>query len=49
MRIQVALKCSECGNKNYYTTREKNKKEKLSLRKYCPKCNKHTVHNETKA
>ena len=49
MRIQVALKCSECGNKNYYTTRERNKKEKLELRKYCPKCNKHTKHVETKA
>ncbi|MCD6103975.1 MAG: 50S ribosomal protein L33 [Thermotogaceae bacterium] len=48
MRVKVALKCSECGIKNYYTDRNKNRKEKLKLRKYCPRCGKHTMHNETK-
>ncbi|PLV56590.1 50S ribosomal protein L33 [Thermotoga sp. SG1] len=49
MRVLVALKCSKCGNKNYYTTKNKDKRAKLELRKYCPKCNSHTIHNETKA
>lgn len=49
MREVIALKCSKCGNKNYYTTKNKDKKAKLVLRKYCPKCNTHTEHQETKA
>ncbi len=48
MRNKISLKCSVCGTKNYYTDKNKNAKEKLSLRKYCPKCDKHTVHNEAK-
>ncbi|HOQ40414.1 MAG TPA: 50S ribosomal protein L33 [Fervidobacterium sp.] len=48
MRVQIGLKCEECGNRNYYTTKEKSKKDKLRLKKYCPKCNKHTFHSETK-
>ncbi|MEJ5230027.1 50S ribosomal protein L33 [Pseudothermotoga sp. U03pept] len=48
MRNKISLKCSVCGTKNYYTDKGKNTKEKLSLRKYCPKCDKHTVHNEAK-
>ncbi|AEH50938.1 50S ribosomal protein L33 [Pseudothermotoga thermarum] len=48
MKIKVALKCSECGRRNYYKDKNKNSKVKLSLRKYCPFCNKHTVHNEVK-
>lgn len=48
MRVKIALKCSVCGNKNYYTEKNNTKKAKLSLRKYCPSCNKHTEHVETK-
>ncbi|ABV33037.1 MULTISPECIES: 50S ribosomal protein L33 [Pseudothermotoga] len=48
MRVKISLKCSECGKKNYYTDKNKTAKEKLSFRRYCPKCNKHTVHSETK-
>lgn len=49
-RGPVTMKCSVCGE---ITTRptEKNKKntvDKLSLKKHCPKCRKHTEHNEKK-
>ncbi len=48
-RIIVALKCEECGNKNYTTTKnKKNNTGKLKLKKYCPKVKKHTMHQETK-
>jgi len=43
----VKLVCSECKNSNYHTFRNKKKvKEKLSLKKYCKFCKKHTDHNE---
>ena len=48
-RIEVVLRCSECKLRNYNTF--KNKKtntEKLELKKYCPFCRKHTLHQETK-
>ncbi|MCM8772381.1 MAG: 50S ribosomal protein L33 [Candidatus Omnitrophica bacterium] len=49
MREIVSLVCSECKNKNYYTTKNKKvKKEKLQLNKYCPSCKKHTLHVEGK-
>ncbi|MCS7201602.1 MAG: 50S ribosomal protein L33 [Dictyoglomus sp.] len=47
MRVHVILACTECKNRNYIT--EKNKKndpDRLELKKYCPKCKKHTAHRE---
>lgn len=49
MAEKVILTCTECLSRNYVT--EKNKKaqsQRLELRKFCPKCNKHTIHKETK-
>lgn len=49
MADKVTLVCTECLSRNYTT--EKNKKtqtERLEIRKYCPKCNKHTLHKESK-
>lgn len=44
----VTLACSECGRENYHTRRNKNNTQrKLSLRKYCQWCRKHTEHKET--
>ena len=48
-RGPITLKCTECGN-NIRPT-EKNKKntvDKITISKYCPKCNKHTEHKEQK-
>lgn len=46
---KVVLTCTECLSRNYTT--EKNKKtntQRLEIKKYCPKCGKHTLHKETK-
>ncbi|PIR73352.1 MAG: 50S ribosomal protein L33 [Candidatus Moranbacteria bacterium CG10_big_fil_rev_8_21_14_0_10_35_21] len=45
----VKLKCVDCKNINYHTTRNKKKiKEKLEVKKHCGKCKKHTIHKESK-
>jgi len=44
----VALKCEICENKNYTAYKSKNLKEKLTKKKYCGYCQKHTQHKETK-
>lgn len=49
MADKVTLVCTECFSRNYTT--EKNKKtqtQRLEMRKYCPKCKKHTLHKESK-
>ena len=47
--LNVALKCTICGERNYITTRnKKNTPDKLEKMKYCPRCNKETLHKETK-
>ena len=46
---KVILVCTECLSRNY--TIAKNKRvntERLELNKFCKKCNKHTLHRETK-
>ena len=48
-RIKVQLKCTECGEKNYSTYKNKqNTTDKLELKKYCPVCRRHTLHKEVK-
>jgi len=45
----VKMRCSECKNINYYTSRNKKKiKEKLEMKKYCKFCKSHTLHKEMK-
>jgi len=45
----IALKCSECGRRNYTTKKNrKNMQGKLELNKYCPFDRKHTLHKESK-
>ena len=47
-RIILGLVCSECKNRNYISERNKvNTEEKLTLKKYCKKCKKRTLHKET--
>jgi large subunit ribosomal protein L33 len=49
MRVNITLACTECRNRNYAQTKNKRKHpDRLELRKYCPRCNAHTVHRETK-
>ena len=48
-RVKVTLSCSECKERNYFTFKnKKNTPDRLEMKKYCPRCRKHTVHNETK-
>jgi large subunit ribosomal protein L33 len=48
-RPVILLSCTECKERTYTT--EKNKKNdpnRIELRKYCPRCRRHTLHRETK-
>lgn len=48
-RINTTLKCSECGEHNYISTRnKKTHPNKLEIKKYCHRCNKMTIHKEAK-
>ena len=49
MREIIHLACEECDRRNYHTTKNKKKHTaKFSAKKYCPFCNKHTLHKEAK-
>lgn len=48
-RPKVTLACVECQNRNYITTKNRNtQRERIELRKFCPRCNIHRAHRETK-
>jgi large subunit ribosomal protein L33 len=48
-REYVFLECPECRNRNYRTQRIMQSGEgKLTLKKYCSTCRKHTEHKEKK-
>lgn len=49
MRDQITLECTECKERNYST--KKNKRlhpQRVEHKKYCPRCNCHRVHKETR-
>ncbi len=49
VRIVITLACTECKERNYTTQKNRNNDpNRLELRKYCPRCRKHTLHRETK-
>ncbi|MGF1493903.1 MAG: 50S ribosomal protein L33 [Microcoleaceae cyanobacterium] len=58
VRIVITLECTECrtnsdkrsnGVSRYTTMKNRrNTSSRLELKKFCPHCNKHTVHKETK-
>ena len=48
-RDNIIMQCSECGNQNYITTKNKRAQpDRLEIKKYCPHCNKMTNHKEKK-
>ncbi|HWP02527.1 MAG TPA: 50S ribosomal protein L33 [Gemmatimonadaceae bacterium] len=48
-REKIILACSECKNRNYFTTKNRRTHpERVEWKKYCPRCNKHVLHKETK-
>ncbi|MGH8934273.1 MAG: 50S ribosomal protein L33 [Egibacteraceae bacterium] len=45
----ITLACTECKERNYVTTKNRQKqRERLELRKHCSRCNRHTPHRETR-
>ncbi|MBR4462345.1 MAG: 50S ribosomal protein L33 [Erysipelotrichaceae bacterium] len=44
---KIILTCSECLSRNYVTFHN-NSSKRIELMKYCPKCNRHTLHKQTK-
>jgi len=49
MREKVILICTQCLSRNYTTTKQKtNSQTRLTIKKYCPKCNASTIHKESK-
>jgi large subunit ribosomal protein L33 len=48
-REKIILACGECKNRNYFTTKNKRTHpERAEWKKYCPRCDKHQLHKETK-
>ena len=48
-RISLTLKCTECGEENYLTSKNKKKRpDRMEQKKYCPRCKKVTLHREKK-
>jgi len=49
MQETITFECTECRRRNYQGSKNKrNKQGRLEFRKYCPHCQKHTVHRETR-
>jgi len=49
MRQKIILVCSECLSRNYTTSKNRlTTTERLEINKFCPSCNKHTLHKESK-
>ncbi len=41
--------CTVCGEENYREEKNvRNTPDRLEIKKYCPKCGKHTTHKEKK-
>jgi len=50
-RVVIHLACTECEAKPRNYTTQKNRKNdqgRLELQKYCNRCQRHTLHRETK-
>lgn len=49
MRVIVTLACTGCKQRNYTTSKNKRSHpDRIELKKYCPYCNSHTAHRETR-
>gem|GEM_PF-46312 len=48
-REKIILGCTECKNRNYFTMKNKRlHPERVEWKKYCPRCDAHKLHKETK-
>ncbi|MBJ6362698.1 50S ribosomal protein L33 [Paenibacillus sp. GCM10012307] len=49
MRVIVTLACTETGDRNYTTSKNKrNHSERLEMKKYSPRLKRYTIHRETR-
>jgi large subunit ribosomal protein L33 len=49
VRPKITLACTVCKERNYITKKNRrNDPDRLALKKYCPRCNDHTEHRETR-
>ncbi|MBM7543543.1 MULTISPECIES: 50S ribosomal protein L33 [Periweissella] len=49
MRVHITLECTECGERNYLSTKNRrNNPDRIEVNKYCPRDRKVTLHRETK-
>jgi large subunit ribosomal protein L33 len=49
VRVTVTLACTETGDRNYTTVKnKKNNPERLEMKKYCPRLKRVTLHRETR-
>jgi large subunit ribosomal protein L33 len=49
LRVNITLACTECGDRNYISKKNKrNNPDRLELKKYCPREKRTTPHRETK-
>ncbi|MFD2681015.1 50S ribosomal protein L33 [Bacillus seohaeanensis] len=48
MSNKLILACSQCGSRNYSVPGKRSQSDRLELKKFCAKCNMHTIHKETK-
>lgn len=49
MRDNFILRCTVCNEENYLGDKNKKlKPDRLEKKKFCPRCNKHTLHREKK-
>ena len=47
MRVNVTLACTECGDRNYITKKNKrNNPDRIELKKYCPRLKKVTFRKQ---
>ena len=48
MRKIITLVCTNCLARNYKVAKNTLSSKKMQLNKYCPKCQKTTIHRETR-
>ncbi|MDN6486242.1 50S ribosomal protein L33 [Ancrocorticia populi] len=49
VRPKITLACEVCKERNYITKKNRrNTPDRLGIKKYCSRCNKSTLHRETR-
>jgi len=49
VRTKMTLECTECKQRNYNTTKNKQAHpDRMETKKFCKFCKSHTMHKETK-